>query len=248
MNRINRPLAALVLGLIAAVLCQSARGSVTVLSGGDSGEGYTPTGTPVYAYEMYGGAPTGVEADPGGDTLQGITFQSFDVFSPPAGFSVSTFVSNFSYFQDSAPSIGATANDLALQHIMENGIWYSNWIYSGSGDPAVLILGNLTAGKTYQVDLFALDSDTADPQDILFTFNGGQANHFTEVVGTYYDVTENVVAVGPGQIEVDFSSPTNSASTGIPRFSAFSVELVPEPASLGLLAIGGVTLLRRRRA
>ena len=44
-----------------------------------------------------------------------------------------------------------------------------------------------------------------------------------------------------GNITVNFAG-TNG------RFNGLQLEVVPEPASLGLLVVGGVMLLRRRRA
>jgi hypothetical protein len=57
-------------------------------------------------------------------------------------------------------------------------------------------------------------------------------------------LTDTFTADNSGQV-VFTSVPTNAGNTY--HFYAFTNEAVPEPASLGVLALGGLTLLRRRR-
>ena len=70
------------------------------------------------------------------------------------------------------------------------------------------------------------------------------------VEGENYVVFRNVVAVG-GTIAGAMQGAPTAGPEGNPEgegdFNGFTIVLIPEPATLSLLAIGGLVLMRRRR-
>ena len=58
-----------------------------------------------------------------------------------------------------------------------------------------------------------------------------------------YDVVETLIADGSGEITL-----TVDGGGGTTAITAYSLTAFPEPASLGLLGVGGLLLLKRRRA
>jgi hypothetical protein len=211
--------------------------AVITLSGGDPGEGYAPLSNSVYAYN------TGQDiAD--ARTVQNVTFLPFNISQGPVAGTVTRSGSWGGYDGFTPPSLGASANDVALANIL-NKVWF----VPGEGFTGTLTLGGLEAAKQYQVDLFVWSPDAN--RNTVFTFNGGQTNAFVSMAGVPYNVRETVYANGSGEIVVqEFADPSLGAtgSTGsenAPVLNGFSVT-VPEPSAVMLLGLGGLLLWRRR--
>src|ERR1019366_621121 len=155
------------LGLLFVLLGQPAQGMIITLTGGDPGEGYNPLPGLAYAYNING--PT--------YTIQSIPFVNWNVSgTPPAGLSIT---GSFGSFGFSAPAMGPDPSDIALANVL------SSVVYDNSS--FTLTLGNLIAGKSYQVDLFVWSPNDRGED---FTFNSGAIDNFTAVNNTAYDVQE----------------------------------------------------------
>lgn len=92
---------------------------------------------------------------------------------------------------------------------------------------------------------------------ITITAGNGGVNHYT--IGAYNDTTPGGFGIGGNTLTQNFADldtgMLSDQATAIPdatgvgsKLTPFTVTVTPEPASLGLLACGGLLALRRRRA
>ena len=113
--------------------------------------------------------------------------------------------------------------------------------YSYFQNDSVFLLTGLGAGQEYELELIAcrnLDRDAIITiGDQVFTWNDQTAY----VNGDTF-LLESVFADELGRIRIDFDIAGTSGAVNALRLTA-----VPEPATMGLLALGGMALLRRRR-
>ncbi len=107
--------------------------------------------------------------------------------------------------------------------------------FAGAG--AWTSLATLRYGDDMDVRI-VLDT-TAATWTARYYAKAGNVGTYTEVIAGAKDITdETITAVGFG---------TYNSGGNFGKFNSFSLTQVPEPATMGLLAIGGLALLRRRR-
>ncbi|MGC9261716.1 MAG: PEP-CTERM sorting domain-containing protein, partial [Phycisphaerae bacterium] len=138
---------------------------------------------------------------------------------------------------ESSPSSPIGPDTLTLSGLSSTGR-YNVYVYSAYA------VGSTTDGNTPTVSL-TLTEGTGGPTSYTYTYNMGDPNLLASYqLGTNYEEFQNVTPDSSGAIAI--------AGTGVNTslFNAFQLYAVPEPATVGLFAVGGVTLLLigRRRA
>ena len=215
---------AAIVGAALAMALPAASANVITFTGGDPGEGIT-LNNPLYAVD-----PKGVTT-----ILQGVTFatSNANVSMPSMGAVTADYV-------DSGDET-ATPNDNALYSILTQ----HDSAYSLLSTPtAVITISGLVAGDSYVINTLVAYGTGIDNGKLLtetFSYNGAStpSDTLTPIVGSGYDVQDTVVAQSGGDITEAIASTTGNNIT----FSALAVTAVPEPASLGLLTVGGLGLL-----
>jgi hypothetical protein len=117
----------------------------------------------------------------------------------------------------------------------------------------VLTLGGLDANTTYTFTMFASRTGVGDNRETEYFFAGSTSNT------VYLDPAENTSDIattsalqpdGSQEIVLTMSKgPNNSNSSGYFYLGGMVIETapIPEPASLGLLGLGALALIRRLR-
>jgi hypothetical protein len=219
-------LAALVL---ACGIGQTASGAVFTLTGGDPGEGFEPWGTKVAAVDF---APD--SNFPGPHTVQGATFT---LSNPHVSITAGTpFGANPEF------DVQSTANDVALSHVLNNLIY---------ADTITITLSGLDPAKLHRVELLVALGGGAPARDqTVFVVDGSPAQGDVQVLlpNVEYSFRYDVLPTAGGLITLYLDTITTNGFTDPNPIVNAIVVSVPEPATLGLLAVGAMgTLLTRRR-
>jgi hypothetical protein len=188
-------------------------------------------GTVVQAYDF---------DNAGSQVVNGVTFSTF-----PGSSGDTTNISNNFTGAAGSNAQGFTGSYLTILNDAQ---------YVDGNTNNTVVLKGLTSGTTYQVEIISYDGrnygssansrlnivsgDTGGVAGTLAYGGGGTSpnNAGTYLIGTF-------LANATSQT-ITFNTDNNGGSDS--QINALVVESVPEPASLGLLALSGLTMLRRR--
>ncbi len=141
-------------------------------------------------------------------------------------------------------NISPSAEDTNLLNLVNAGMAYD--ASNGVDNMSVTITG-LTVGSSYRVDnIISLVGISGRPDQVSYD---GATPVAADTISSaspngIYDIYDTVSADSNGEIVVDFTGPSG------PFYNAVVVSSVPEPAMLGLVALGGLVgllLVSRKR-
>src|SRR5581483_1866564 len=179
--------------LIALTLSLSAHAAVIQLTGGDNadavgGPAFSATGTFIEAYRM---TTAGEGRDELAYTYKGITFQPFvlngngahttaNVTTETTGPYTAQLTNGFFYQLGTGANVGVgggalSQNDTDLANVAQYMAYATNGNRGDTSGTMTLVLSGLSAGTTYQIDLFAGDSYDNRNLDYVYTMTGAGA-------------------------------------------------------------------------
>lgn len=229
------------LAFVAGASLAQAAPIATLYTGGDPGDGLDLQNDGLgFAYALDFRSSGGSNL-----TIGDATFNPVTASSAPAGVTVTTYglgASDSYGFADS--EFGGTTNDNNLESLAESAMQASNL----AGTKLDLTLA-VTAGKPYKLQLIMFgNSGAARPAS--YTINGittqitlASTPAASPLVSSYV-VTETFVATSSASQVViihNFGGGNDSFAQGL------TLELLPEPASLSLVALGGMLMFARRK-
>jgi hypothetical protein len=179
-------------------------------------------------------------------TWQGVVFSATNA-------NVSRAATNPQWFSptnaDTASNAGFTnvspsTEDTNLLNLVNAGKAYN--ASNGANNMSVTITGLTPDGSYYINNIVSLIGDSSRPDQV--SYNGASAVQADTINSAspngIYDIYDTVSADSNGTIAIDYTGPSG------PFYNAVVVSSVPEPATLGLVAVGGLGLLLigRKRA
>jgi len=234
-------LCALAAGICALFLAAPGRaetinfGSVSPFTGGDPGEGLDLTGSFAYAVNVDGPLVT-----------PGNPFPTFTAGASTVGYSITggSIINPWA----PRPNYGPSSADDTLETLMQSVRW------SGLYDDVSIAL-SVQQGTSYKLQLlFSEQSGGRNPgtRDFDIRIEGQMAVDGISLNGTIVEPpTEGRVYT------YEFTAQDSTLNIGLTRgqssfdpssiIQALTLETVPEPATLSLLALGGLAIIRRRR-
>ncbi|HET6246248.1 MAG TPA: PEP-CTERM sorting domain-containing protein [Tepidisphaeraceae bacterium] len=153
-------------------------------------------------------------------------------------------IGNYGGTVNSAPASYFTTNVFPL---------FDNIIYSTSTTPMVTLTFNGLAAGNYNLFLYSSGDQNSNTRAIGVTANGGGATAGPINIGPSGGATAMTSGLNFGelsQVAVNSSGVLNvnvSSVSGELDVDGLQLQSVPEPGALGLLALGGMGLLSRRR-
>ena len=227
------------LALAAATPLAAHAAVVSTFTGGDPGEGLDLQGNFAPGYAVY----VGPQDELATYQVQDAAFVNADL---PYGIDVNG-VNNTAF---GTPDYGFTSNDDNLEQVM-NYVRYGN----GAAGFGVYIDAPVVPGQLYRLQLMFNEACCDRGFDVVIEgtnevddFNpgrtqGGGGGPAPQNVGAL--ITHDFVA-GDNNLDIELLPGTPFLDNNA-IIDAVSLELVPEPGSLGLLVFGGLGLLARRR-
>jgi len=201
---------------------------------------------------------TDLQSNPGWNNVVPATGTLFATFDSGNNLTATGFEITDTFFQTGEPSsLGspAPAGDAAAYPVSATDDYFFGHTTAFAGADANPLgqfkLFNLDPSKTYDFTFFASRQTVNDIRDASYAVNGANSgsvvlnasNNNTEVV-----TVSGISPDGNNEIFVDVTpGPNNDNGNGFYYIGLMQVDIVPEPASLSLLAASGLLVLGRRR-
>jgi hypothetical protein len=199
--------------------------TITTFTGGDAGEGFTLSGTYLYAVDL------GAEWT-SNQTVQGYTF----VKATAAGVTVGTTGTPLAApWWQPTPSYGSSANDDALEQIMGN----TQLVYGVS--PTVSLTIPVTSGQQYSLQLLFSDNSETAARNFDVTIEGSLvADNFQPQQGvipfttprTFGTVLTHTFTAGDNSLNVLLSQGDWSVGDANPIIQGFTLQAIPGPSTV----------------
>lgn len=202
---------------------------------------------------------TDLQTSPGWNNVVPATTTLFATFDSNNNLTATGFEITDTFFQTGEPSqLGSEApsGDAAAYPVSATDDYFFGHTTAFAGaDPNPLgqfKLFNLDPTKTYNFTFFASRQIITDIRDSSYAVAGGNSgsgvldasNNNSEVLRI-----SGIVPDGNNEIFVDVTpGPNNNNTNGFFYIGLMQVDIVPEPASLSLLAAAGLCVLGRRRS
>lgn len=128
-----------------------------------------------------------------------------------------------------------------------------NQITALAGATAKVTIGGLEAGSLWDVYLYGAGGGS--PHDTIFTINSVEASTTgvtggprNLTLGQDYVIISDVLVGIDGTIDIFYRANPADNNDNEGPFNGLQLVLIPEPASLVLMGVGGLLMLRRRRS
>jgi hypothetical protein len=230
-------IAAIVFLMGAGAMIQGQAQVVINPTSGDAGGGLTLLANSAGAVSFEQGAPASL-------TIQGITFTPG---SGVTGANTGNYPGSYG-----GNSLGGDANGTALASLL-GGAEYSGNTYNTELDTsATYVFSGLTAGQTYQLDVFTTAADSTPRNDTIDVVGSTDTGIFTDNIPNLnaqlveYDLTPDAsddITINWGfNGDVTGGSQSNSGIINALALT-YSTASVPEPSSVLLMSVGFCVLL-----
>jgi hypothetical protein len=216
----------------------SALASTVILTGGESGDGLTISpSTVLVATTAIGGTSAPV---------QGVTFAvptgSATLASTTGVNGVTVTIADATKYTDS----GMTYPDNSINQSDDNALKTVMNVISGNYNaPIVVSVSGLADDTQYAVDVLQSSVGYGGRTQTV-SFSDSTPTETAVLDGSDgYNTHDVLTSDGGGDLSVTIENPHDSGNAGV--LNAFVISSVPEPASLGLMSIAALGLMRRRR-
>jgi len=242
--------------LVAVGFCAPVRAAVITWGPATTISGASDVSTAGTTYQAINFGPIGTPAV----TVNGVTFQPLTVNFNPPSFTSSITNGTVTLTETTGPIGGFNGGGSGVGAFAAmSDTNYKTLLTSEIQSIAIISLqlttSGLTVGNTYQVQLWSHYSSVAATNKVQITGGPTLDNNNTDsigglgqfAIGTFVANSTSQMIEMNGVNGTDLFDDPNISPYSVPVINAFQIAVIPEPATLGLVAFGATGLLLRRR-